>query len=100
MVPIGLGVATFAGYALALAPGPYWLDSQELAAAGVRLGVPHPTGFPLWCVLVRAMAFLPVGELAFRVHLVSAACAAVAVAFVARLAIDAAGEDGPARIGG
>lgn len=94
-----LGVVAFGAYAWLCAPGPYWLDSQELAAAGVRFGIAHPTGFAAYLVLVRLAAFLPIGELAFRVHLLSAATAALAVALVSRLAARLAGEDAPARVG-
>ncbi len=81
-----MAVAAFVSYALLVPPGPWWLDSQELASAGVQLGVPHPSGFPLFCLLAQAASLFPFGELAFRVHLVSAASAAVAVGFAAQLA--------------
>src|SRR5512134_3459163 len=92
----GVAFVVFAWFA---APGPYWLDSQELGAAAVQLGVPHPTGFPLFCVLGRLFAWLPVGELAFRVHLGSAFAAAIAVAVAARLAAELAGDDWTALVG-
>jgi tetratricopeptide (TPR) repeat protein len=91
-----VGLLVFALYAWLVPPGPYWLDSQELGAAGVRLGVAHPTGFPLFCVLARALAYVPLGELAFRVHLLSAALAAVAVGCTTRLVMEAlASKEGP-----
>jgi len=93
LAPVALGTLAFAVYAWAAAPGPYWLDSQELGAAGVRLGSPHPTGFPLFAVLARLVAWLPLGELAWRVHLVSALSAAVAVGFTVALLLRIAGQD-------
>jgi tetratricopeptide (TPR) repeat protein len=86
-------------YLLGAAPGPYWLDSQELGAAGVELGVPHPTGFPLFCILARIAALVPIGELAFRIHLLSAACAAVAIHQAVSIVLEIADEDLPGLIG-
>jgi len=93
LVPVLLALLAFVVYAWSAAPGLYWLDSQELGAAGVEWGSPHPTGFPLFCVLARAASLFPFGELAWRVHLVSAACTAVAVGVTARLCAEIAGDD-------
>lgn len=88
LAPVVTGAAAFALYAMWAPPSFYWLDSGELSAAGVGLGVAHPTGFPLYIMMARAAALLPLGELAFRVNLLSALCAAVAVAAVCRLVIE------------
>ncbi len=84
-LPRGLGLVAFLSYALLCAPGLFWLDSGELAASAIRLGSAHPTGFPLYMLMAKLAAFVPIGELAFRVNLLSALCAAFAVAGVARL---------------
>jgi tetratricopeptide (TPR) repeat protein len=94
-----VGLAAFAAYVWFAAPGPYWMDSQELAAAAVRLGVPHPTGFPLFCVVGKLASLLPLGELAVRVHWLTAAFAALTLAQVARLVLELAGEDGSSAVG-
>ncbi len=96
LVPVALAVLAFVVYAWFTAPGPYWLDSQELGAAGVQLGSPHPTGFPVFCVLARAASLFPFGELAWRVHMVSAVCAALAVGLTARLSAEIGGDDATA----
>ncbi|MCH8332349.1 DUF2723 domain-containing protein, partial [Candidatus Sumerlaeota bacterium] len=48
------------------APGAWWGDGLELAAAAKTLGVPHPTGYPLYMVLghltIRAAPFLDAGR--------------------------------------
>jgi len=80
-----LAALAFALYALAAPPGFYWLDSAELSASGIGLGVPHPTGFPLYCALAKAASLVPIGELAFRINLLSALCAALAVLWTSRL---------------
>ena len=80
----------FGGYALLVPPGPTWLDAGELGAAGFELGSPHPTGFPLHALMAKVASLLPVGELAFRIHLLSALCAAITVLLVARVVQGAA----------
>ena len=83
--PRAVAMAGFAGYALLAPPGPSGPDSGELAAAGFRLGSPAATGYPLACMLAKLASLLPVGEIALRVHLLGAACAAAAMLWTARL---------------
>ena len=90
--PRAVAAAGFAGYALVAPAGPYWLDSGEIGAAAFQLGSPHPTGFPLEVALAKLMTLVPVGELAFRLHLVSAAAAALALALVAALVAEVGGN--------
>ena len=92
-----LFLGALALYVSTAAPGAFWLDSGELAAAGVTLGIPHPPGHPLYLVLAYAASLLPLGPLGFRVTLLSAACAAWAAVLVydlGRLACRAAAPDG------
>lgn len=51
-------------------------DSGELIAAAYTVGVAHPPGYPLWTILAKLFTFLPIGEIAFRVALMSAFFAA------------------------
>jgi hypothetical protein len=78
-------------YALTLSPTVAWVnlgeDSGDLLAASATLGIPHPTGYPLFVLLGRLATFLPVGSIAFRINLVAALAAAVSVYAVARLAM-------------
>jgi hypothetical protein len=57
-------------------------DSGELVRAAWTLGIPHPTGYPLWLLLAHAATWLPSGEPAQRVALLSMAASALAVCFV------------------
>lgn len=98
-LPRGVALAAFMLYIMAAPPGFYWLDSAELTAAAVALGVAHPTGFPLYCIVARAAAFVPLGELAFRVELLSAVCAALAVFWTTRLVLDLCRDDMHALVG-
>lgn len=95
LTPRLVALAGFAGYALAAPAGPWWLDSGEIGAADFQLGSPHPTGFPLQVALARLLTWLPVGELAFRLHLSSAVAAACALGLVAALVAEV-GESGRA----
>ncbi|RMG95011.1 MAG: DUF2723 domain-containing protein [Deltaproteobacteria bacterium] len=89
MVMVRIGIVTAVAAFLLLLPGvspvAWWLDSGELSAAAVELGVPHPPGVPGWAHLGRLAAALPIGALGFRVALASAACAAAACGLVADL---------------
>jgi tetratricopeptide (TPR) repeat protein len=46
-------------------------DSGEMIAASYRLGISHPPGYPLFCLLGRLFSFIPVGTVAFRFNLLS-----------------------------
>ena len=74
-----------AGIALAvlvwlLAPSVAWFDAGELAASATMLGVPHPTGFPLFHLGSHPLVLLPLGPLALRIHLAGALAAIAACA--------------------
>lgn len=47
-------------------------DAGEIGAAAHGLGVPHPTGFPLVCLLGKAASLLPAGPVFLRLNLLSA----------------------------
>ncbi len=72
---VGLGLL-FAWLALGAAPSVFWEDSGNLVASAWLLGVPHSPGEPGWLVPARLFMWLPVGDLAFRANLFSAACVA------------------------
>ncbi len=72
VIPLVLSILT-------ACPEVYWLDSPELTAAVITLGVPHPPGHPLYILLAKVFTLLPFGNLPYRVSLASAvfgACAA------------------------
>src|SRR3989449_10721353 len=72
-----VGVAAFAIYALGACPTIYVGDSGELVTAVHLLGIPHPTGYPLYVLLGKLWTLLiPAGSIAWRMSLFSAACAA------------------------
>ena len=56
-------------------------DAGEFAAAAASGGVPHAPGYAAWTVLARALGTaLPLGDWAHRANLLSALCAAGALA--------------------
>src|SRR5262249_8288752 len=64
-------------------------DSGELVTAVYLLGIPHPSGYPLYALLGKLFTLLvPVGSIALRMSLFSAATAAAACAGVYLLARD------------
>jgi hypothetical protein len=64
----------------------YNLDSAELSAAAYSLGLPHPTGYPLYLLLGRMfISLLPVGDVGFRMNALSAVFGALTVGLVYQL---------------
>jgi Tfp pilus assembly protein PilF len=72
-------LVTFAVFAATSARTITGEDCGELVAAAHLLGVAHPPGYPLWCLLAKAATYLPIGEIAFRVALVSALFGALTI---------------------
>ena len=58
-----------------------WAESQSIPA---RLGIPHPTGYPLFVLAGKLFSLLPVGSVAYRAGLLSALAAAGCVAIRAQ----------------
>ncbi len=63
-------------------------DDAIFVLASHYLGTAHPPGYPLFVLLGKLFSTLiPIGELAWRVHAVSAISAALAVVVTARIAL-------------
>ena len=78
-----LAAGAFAVYAAGACPTIYVGDSGELVAAVHTLGIPHPSGYPLYVLAGKLWTVLvPLGSVAFRMSLFSALCAALAVGIV------------------
>ncbi len=60
-------------------------DCGELVTAAKVLGVAHPPGYPLWCLLGKVFTWIPIGSVAFRVALLSAVAAAATVGVICLL---------------
>ncbi|MBU0456915.1 MAG: DUF2723 domain-containing protein [Nanoarchaeota archaeon] len=70
---------SFFVYLKTLAPTIYWGDSGELITAAYTLGIPHPSGYPTYILLGKLFTFIPFGNIAWRVNLMSAVFASLAV---------------------
>jgi len=57
-------------------------DGNELATVCYQLGLAHMTGYPLYTWLGKLFTYLPIGDIAHRVNLMSAVMAAGAVALL------------------
>jgi tetratricopeptide (TPR) repeat protein len=82
------------------APGVYLGDAGELTTAAFTLGVAHETGFSLYCLLAKAAALLPFGEVATRVSFFSSLAGAFAAWLVYRGVRELAGKDLVAKLAG
>ncbi len=66
----------FCVYVAGLAPTVHWLDTGALTGSAWTMGVAHPPGEPAWLALAKLAQLIPVGDIAFRTSLLSAACMA------------------------
>ena len=82
LVPAGVGLLAFIVYLQTLLPGVGWGDIARFQYVAQVWGIPHRFGYPLYIVLSRLFGYLPVGDLAYRVNLMSALFAALAVVMV------------------
>ncbi len=69
---------SFLLYAWTAAPSVTLLDSGEFLVAAMHLGVPHPTGYPLWTMLAWLFQLLPLGTPAWEIALFSGIAGAAA----------------------
>jgi hypothetical protein len=79
-----IGLVVFALYNATLTPSLSYIspDGNELATIPYTLGLAHPTGYPLYTWLGKVFTFLPVGDVAHRVNLMSATGGAGACGFL------------------
>ena len=77
-------IAALGLYLRTLAPTITWVhngtDGGELTAAAATLGVAHPPGYPTYVLLGYLFAQLPIGNVAYRLNVMSAVCMALAAA--------------------
>jgi len=59
-------------YLLTLAPTAFGMDSAELATAAYTLGLAHAPGYPVYLLVAHLFTRLPLGDVAYRVNLLSA----------------------------
>lgn len=84
---VGLFVLALVIYVSTMSRGITWLntghDGGDFISAARAWGVPHPTGYPTYTLLLRLFGdVVAIGEHAFRANLFSALSGAIAVPFV------------------
>ncbi len=70
---------SFFVYVLTLAPTVSFIDSGELATVCIKLGIAHPTGYPLFTILGNLFSKIPIGEEIYRLNLMSAVLSSLGV---------------------
>ena len=69
-------------YLKTLTPTVSWIDSGELAFACATLGIPHPTGYPLYVCWGKSLTLLPFKEPIFALNFLSLFFAVLANLFL------------------
>lgn len=83
-----LSVIALGFYLTTMCPTVSFTDSGELAAVAVTLGIAHPTGYPLFTLLARLAAMVPLyHEEILRLNLLAAVVTAAAVGMLFRLVL-------------
>ncbi|MHB1355240.1 MAG: protein O-mannosyl-transferase family [Anaerolineae bacterium] len=82
-IPSGFGLATIVFvaalglYVATLAPSILPADSGEFQLTSAVLGIAHPPGYSLYILLGKLFTLLPLGDIAYRVNLMSAVFSAL-----------------------
>lgn len=77
-----LAAGALALYMRTLAPSLLFGDGAEFQTLAATLGMAHPTGYPIYLLVGKLFTWLPIGSIAYRVNLLSACAAALAVALL------------------
>ena len=77
-----IGVLSLALYVRTLAPSVLYGDISEFQTLSYTLGMTHSSGYPTQIMIGKFFTFLPFGDIAYRVNLMSAFFGALAVANV------------------
>jgi hypothetical protein len=84
---LGVALVALVFYVRTLAPTVLYysretFDSAHLQTIAPIQGIPSYTGYPTYAILSHLATYLPFGDVAYRVNLLSALCGALAVAVV------------------
>lgn len=77
----GISLISWLAYLATLTPSLSFVspDGNELATIPAILGLAHPPGYPLYTWLGKLFTLIPVGDVAYRVNLMSATLGALAI---------------------
>ena len=77
---LGAALLTFQVYMITIYPGLFGMgDAAKFSFVGKVLGTPHAPGYPMYVMVSHLFSYVPIGSLAFRMNVLSALLAAVAV---------------------
>lgn len=79
LISILIFFIAFFSYLFTLTPGIGFHDSGDMIAASFLLGIPHPPGYPFYCLLGKLFSLIPLGNIAYRLNLMSALAASLTV---------------------
>ncbi|MFN2167353.1 MAG: DUF2723 domain-containing protein, partial [Anaerolineae bacterium] len=82
LVPVGVAGLALAVYGQTLLPSVGWGDTARFQYVARVWGIPHRFGYPLYIAISRLFGYLPLGDLAYRINLMSAVFAALAAVTV------------------
>ncbi len=82
IIAVFLGALSLALYIRTLAPSVLYGDISEFQTLSYTLGMTHASGYPTQIIFGKLFTFLPVGDIAYRVNLMSAFFGALTVANV------------------
>src|SRR4051812_21429892 len=75
---LGVMLGALALYLVTLSPSTAMWDTSEYITAAYTLGLPHPPGNPLFVIIGRVFAILPIAStVAIRINILAAVCSAV-----------------------
>ena len=72
-------------YVRTMAPTVYGVDSADLTTAAYLVGIAHPPGAPAYLLLGHVFAWLPLGDVGYRLNLLSVTAGALTGFFVYRI---------------
>lgn len=75
--------AAFLACLLGAAPAIGWRDGPEFVETAVYLDISHPSGSPVFSLLAKPAAWIPLGSLGFRVTVFNALAGTLALCFLA-----------------
>ncbi len=91
MIALFIFFVTMLVYLMTIAPTLSFFDSGEMIAGAYTLGVAHPPGYPVYVTIGKLFTFLPFGNVAFRVNLMSsffASMTSVMIYYITRAMLD------------
>lgn len=83
--PLTCFLLTLALYTFTLAPTVTGEDSGEFIAVAYFLGIPHPPGYPTWCLMAHPFSWLPWGNVAWQINFSSAFFGATTIFIIVML---------------